>query len=178
MLNRDRYFLVLKLLIEVWTRGDRLFYFYLGSVVILAVSFYIDVSMLTNIFFPVSNIYLFLLYTKDKELINFYRIFNISNLESHLSKLLLVYGLSLLQVAVMYLSGEIIDMLTFFPLHFLSFYSLVLFYSCSDFYKILLFLTNSFFLLILFNLFPMYVMFPLVFLLVTLLFMVRIKQIS
>lgn len=119
------------------TTGDRILYFYLFSLISFIILKYYSFTFLWQIFLAISNIYLVLLYNRDANLKVFYNIFNISKFKIHTAKISIVYLLSLLQFVLLVLINNEHYRPIIFIVHFLSFYTTIIFYKVSDWLKLL-----------------------------------------
>jgi len=129
---------LLRLQIKLMTKGDRMLYFYLISIIAFVVLKFYSFSLLWQIFLAVSNVYLVLLYSRDADLEIFYKILNIGEFKIHATKICIVYLLSLLQLILLVtFSNEPYRPITFI-VHFLTFYTSLIFYNFSAWLKLLI----------------------------------------
>ena len=90
-----------------------------------------------------SNIYLTMHYKVDSKLTIFYKIYNIIGLYQHISKIVIIYFLSLIQLGIFIYFDLINDIALQFFIHFISFYTMILLYKIPDWLQLF-----SFFILI------------------------------
>lgn len=161
------------------TKGDRLLYFYLISLT-ASLAFYLSsLDFLWQVFITISNVYLIIIYGHDRALHTFYRILNIGEFSIHASKVVIIYGLSALQlIALAFMNAESKSVIMFVT-HFLSFYAILIFFDKPGWVKLLLFVTIFVGISILLSATPLFVSFISIFVLVTILLRNRINgQIS
>lgn len=176
LLNLSCYYNLIRLLIKIWIRGDRLLYFYFGSIFLFIVCFYTNNSLLYTVFLSLSSIYLALLYTKDKSIHTFYKVFNISTLQLHIAKLISIYFLSLILLCIAsQLFNKTDTILQIFSAHFLSFYALLLAFNLSNIIKLLLYIFSSLIIGFLLIVLPFYIAFTLIFIIISIFLVIKIK---
>lgn len=132
--------ILLRFQFKLITTGDRILYFYLISVISFVVLKFYSFTLLWHTFLAISNVYLLLLYSRDADLKVFYNIFTISKFKIHAAKISIMYLLSFLQlVLVVILSNESYQLISFI-VHFLTFYTSIIFYDFSAWLKLLVFI--------------------------------------
>lgn len=159
--------ILLRLQTKLITKGDRILYFYLISIIAFALLKYYSFTLLWQIFIVVSNVYLVLLYSRDAHLEIFYKILNISRFKIHATKIFIVYILSLLQLVLFVALGDDTYRPITFIVHFLSFYTTVIFYSCAAWLKLLILICAFVILSIILYVFPLAASSILIFIIVT-----------
>ncbi len=125
---------------KLWSRGDRLLYFYLGCVSGFIFFYLYSIEFLWITALALSNIYLVLLYTYDKALHTFYNVLHIDEFKLHLAKVIGVYLLSLIEIIFLMVlvkkDNYTIDLIA----HFLTFFTALLLFRFPNWLKILTFI--------------------------------------
>lgn len=177
LIDISRYLGLLRLLIKIWIREDRLLYFYFGSIFLFITSFYTNNILLCTVFFSLSCIYLAHLYTKDKSLSIFYKVFNISALQIHIAKVFPIYCLSLVLLFItIRLYNRMDTILQIVSAHFLSFYALLLAFNRPNFIKLLFYIFCSLSIAVLLLVLPFYIVFAFLFITISILLAIMIKN--
>lgn len=150
-------FALMRLQLKLWTKGDKMLYFYLISLIAFVTFYILSYELLWKIFISLSNIYLVILYNHDKRLATFYRIVNIDSFKLHATKIGIIYGLSLLQLGILILINKEKYQSIVFLAHFLTFYTAVLFYNFPNWIKLLGFMVTFLAISIFLSIMPLYV---------------------
>ncbi len=132
----DRSFLLMRLHLKLWTKGDKMLYFYLISVFTFIIFYILSYELLWKIFITLSNIYLVILYNRDRGLTTFYKILNIDSFKLHMTKVFIIYALSLLQLVLITLMSKEKSIPLIFITHFLTFYTTLLFCNFPNWIKL------------------------------------------
>jgi hypothetical protein len=158
---------LLRLQIKLMTKGDRILYFYIISIIAFVLLKFYSFTLLWQIFLAVSNVYLVLLYNRDAGLKTFYKILNISEFKIHSTKICIVYLLSLLQLILLIgFSNEPYRPITFI-VHFLSFYTSIIFYNSPAWLKLFIIICAFVTINLILYLFPLALSSILIFIIVT-----------
>lgn len=135
-------FNLISLQLKLWTRGDGILYFYIGCLVAFIIIYLLSFELISQIVLFLGNIYLAILYNRDKELSIFYNILNINSFSSHLAKIIGIYALSLVEIIILLLLNSDDNYLLVFTTHFLAFYTGLLFFNFPSWLKMLSFLLS------------------------------------
>lgn len=149
-------FSLIKLQLKLWTKGDKMLYFYLISLIAFITFYILSYELLWKIFITLSNIYLAILYNRDSALTTFYRILNINFFKIHAAKISIIYLLSLLQLITFILLNKEGSLPIIFITHFLTFYTALLFYNFPNWVKLLCFMFTFLATSILLSITPLY----------------------
>lgn len=153
----DVSFTLIRLQLRLWTKGDRMLYFYLISLFTFITFYILSYELLWKIFITLSNIYLVILYNRDMGLTTFYKILNIDSFKLHAAKAFIIYGLSLLQLLLFTLINNEGSLPITFITHFLTFYTTLLFYNFPNWIKLLCFTITFLAISIFLSIAPLYV---------------------
>lgn len=150
-------FLIARLQIKLWVKGDALFYVYLFSLVSFVFFYIVSVELLWQIFLLMSNLYLVMLYNRDIKLGIFYKLMNISEFKIHAVKVCITYVLSFIQLLVFVILTNKENQPILFITHFLSFYTILLFSNTKTWYKLVYFISIFTAISFMLSIFPMYI---------------------
>lgn len=159
---------LIRLQIKLMTKGDRMLYFYLISIISFKILNYHSFTLLWQIFLAISNLYLVLLYSRDADLKVFYKILNISKFKIHTAKICIIYLLSLLQIVLLVQFSNEPDRAIIFIVHFLSFYTSIILYKLSDLLKLIVLIGSFAIISLILYIFPLAPCTILIFVIVTL----------
>ena len=134
---------LIKLQIKLSLKGDRLLLFYFSCLTSFIISFYFNCFLWSILSLILSNIYLTMYYRVDSKLSVFYKIHNIKGFDQHISKIIIIYFLSLIQLGLFTYFEIIADLPLQFFIHFISFYTMLLLYKIPEWLQLF-----SFFILV------------------------------